>query len=270
MFGEFFCYLLSQDSSFYKDYKTLDLNSIADDNNRFLFPNYLDAVDFNAKTYILSDPWPITDNSLNELNEKFAGKNIAVPTHWFNSDLNICQLPGIGIRLHCKNKKHLAISYILHWLKSHQFANVPWPSRIKDLELLSNSNHPHKNEFRAMLENLDCYQNWKFLSYYHNILLEGKPNLKSYVVQRFHSLCNTNYIPSEQWYGIDIGEAIFNNTNELEKFNRLFGLDYSLDAIPKYKEKNLELIYDKLKLDISDPKFYFIFISKLLNYLEET
>lgn len=251
MFGEFFCSLLGQDKFFYKSLENSNIEEYKNKNNRWLYPEYLSIVNFHAKTRSSEDSWHFDQNQINTLTEHYNQKNILVPTHWYQDTLENIHLPTKGIRLYCSNQNILLLSYVLFWIKSHIYANNPWPNRIKEIKELITNNHKHSKNFQELL--LDGrYHNWKFLSYKNDWLLSGKTNLSHYMMLHWIRNKNSNSKLSSHWYNLDIGDLLYGDTTTLIQFEKDFSINLDRNLIDVYKKENIDLVQKELEIEIQD------------------
>jgi len=250
MFGEFFALLLSESDSRFVNHTATQITN----ENRFLYPNYLLPINLDVKNYPPRQSWNISKENKDILDNCYQDKWIVVPTHWYDTGLEKTGLPCLGIRLHCNNLNDLNLSYCLWWLKSHIFAQRPWPLRTAEIKNMIKNNHTYKVELENLLVDGN-YSNWKFLSYSRNILKNGRPDLDHFVKFRYYWLrksASKNIHP--QWLSLDIGELIHRPNAYDQKIESALGLENSLDLnrINLYKEQNLVLLKEKLNLDYED------------------
>ena len=250
MFGEFFSSLLeSSDSRFFSN-RSISVN----DNNRYIYPNYLLPIDLDIKNHERSfDTWPITEDNLKTLETVYGDKWICLPTHWIHRHPNHTMLPGIGIRLYCGSIVDNNLSYCMWWLKSHIYANKLWPSRRKEIENMIDNDHRYKDQLKELLDS-NNFHNWIFLSYKRNILNDQNLDLRFYIKSTYYQLLDSKmyHPPFENWIPVDIGRLV--NTGDTGDIENKLGLQHSLDKqkIESYKEKNLLLLKEKLNLTYND------------------
>ncbi len=266
MFGEFFCSVLNQNYNFYGAENFKEINAFQNSNNRWVFPEYLAPINFHAKTIPPNKAWNINDQQKIELQNLYDNKDIIVPTHWYQQDLTAINMPVNGIRLYCSNQKILLLSYILFWIKSHLYANNPWPSRVQEMQDLINDNHIHADRFKELLVP-GQYHNWKFLSYRYDTLLDGKADLEYYINQKWEWLRIVNETFSDHWYNLDIGNVLYDNQTELEKFEKYWSVHINRNIISQYASANIALV--ETELGITMQELESDWQKKLLRYVNE-
>jgi len=266
MFGEFFCSILNQNYNFYGAENFKELYAFQNTNNRWSFPEYLAPISFHTKTMPYSKPWNITDQQKQQLQNLYGDKDIIIPTHWYQQDLPAINMPVNGIRLYCSNDRVLLLSYILFWIKSHLYANNPWPSRAQELQELIDDNHQYSNQFRELLKP-GQYHNWKFLSYRYGTLLDGRADLEYYIEQKWKWYKKINKIFSHSWYNLDIGNILHGDQSNLDKFEKYYSVHLNSTAIRQYAVDNIALIETELGITIEE--LYTYWQSKLLRYVKE-
>ncbi len=266
MFGEFFCSVLNQNYKFYGAENFKELHAFQNNNNRWVFPEYLAPINFHAKTIPPSKQWNITDQQKQQLQSLYGNKNILVPTHWYQQDFSSMNVPVTGIRLYCSNINILLLSYILFWIKSHVYANNPWPSRIQEIQELIDNDHQYSDQFRKLLTP-GQYHNWKFLSYRYDTLLDGQADLEYYVQQKWEWLKKTNETFSDHWYNLDIGNILYGDQSELEKFEKDLSVHIDRTAIIRYANANISLIETELGMTTKELDTHWQ--SQLLRYIKE-
>lgn len=144
LFGEFFSYKLQQ------QFKNLE--EITTPENRYLFPNYLSAIDFRPKVFPANTSWPISIEQKIKLHTIYKDKYICIPTHWYSNNLMDCNIdPFIGIRLYSDNIKILNFAYALFWVKSYIYANEAWKDRVIEIKNLISSGHKYSKELSNLL-----------------------------------------------------------------------------------------------------------------------
>jgi len=266
MFGEFFCSILNQNYNFYGAENFKELYAFQNTNNRWSFPEYLAPISFHTKTMPYSKPWNITDQQKQQLQNLYGDKDIIIPTHWYQQDLPAINMPANGIRLYCSNDRVLLLSYILFWIKSHLYANNPWPSRVQEMQELIDDNHQYSNQFRELLKP-GQYHNWKFLSYRYGTLLDGRADLEYYIEQKWEWLKKTNGTFSDCWYNLDIGNILHGDQSNLDKFEKYYSVHLNSTAMRQYAADNIALIETELGITIEELDTYWQ--SKLLRYVRE-
>jgi hypothetical protein len=248
LFGEFSSYLFSKhNSNFVNDVETIITND-----NRYLFPNYLEIINLDIKNLWSSEPLIISKFQIEKLNQFYGEKNLCVPTHWYNNDSNLCNLPGKKIRFFSSNLNILKLSYCLFWIKSHKNSNI-WESRRREIEILIENNHIHSNILKELLISNAPGQNWKFLSVKENILKDGKLDLNFYIKQKFIKLLQSTITKnSSSWIYYDIGELIHGNQSNIFNIESLLNIKIDNLLIEEYREKNLDIIKKYLNLNFKD------------------
>jgi len=251
MFGEFFTHLLSEsDSRFVNIHKTQITTE-----NRFLYPNYLSPINLDVKNYPPNQSWNISQENNDILHNQYGDKWICIPTHWHDKTLENTGLPSIGIRLYCDNIIDFNLSYCLWWLKSHIFANTPWPLRVAEINNMIQNNHTYKLELENLLKD-NNYSNWKFLSYKENILKNRNLDFEYYLKGKYFRLFNSRnlYQKLPGWITLDIGKLVNDSSTYDQQIESKLQLENSLniDKINLYKEQNLNLIKKCLNLNYEE------------------
>jgi hypothetical protein len=265
LFGEFLCSELSKSNIFANDRK-IELTP----ENRYLYPNYLLPIKLDVKTWPSDKVWPITKDHLSTLNELYQNKKILIPTHWFQLKFTNCNLPGIGLRLHCQDIKWSRLSYCLYWIKSHARANSPWELRKQEIEQLISDNHRFTKEFKELLKPGN-YMNWKYISYRYDVLNNGELDLKYYINKKWKLFESTNktiknFPFKNRWQYFDIGQAIYGDQLNLYDISKIVGVELDSRSLKQYAQTNLEILEDKLKITIDDLDHDSKWISALYQY----
>jgi hypothetical protein len=249
LFGEFTAEQLTKGSN---QFFNTDPTTILEDKNRFLYPNYLSPINFSAKTY-RNTSWPISPSNLETLEKIYKDKKVCIPTHWFCRDVNLTNLPAVGVRLYTGLRNISNLAYAMYWIKSH-INSTFWESRKEEIKNLIDKNHPHSVHLQKMLgasNNL----NWEFLSYKNNILKNGKPDLDYYIEDRYeHHLVWTSidFNKPINWFMFDIGRAIHGDHANMHELENFLGAKLNLQEIEIYRDKNLQLVKDKSGIEFED------------------
>ena len=250
MFGEFTASVIEEGSDKFISSKSIETTK----ENRFLYPNYLAPINFNCKTFPRYTEWPINNQQVDRLQNVYGNKWICLPTHWYSNQIQQSNLPCQGIAMFSANLSIIKLAYSLFWIKSHVFANSPWPSRRAELQLMIDTGHTYARELsELMLEG--NYQNWKFLAYRHDLLKDGELDLRYYINQYFNFYKRHNFVSysaSVDWFKFDIGNAIHGNQQNLPLLEQHLGIVLNKERISEYADKNLEIIKDKLRFTLAD------------------
>jgi hypothetical protein len=250
MFGEFTASLIDQGST-----KFVSDNIVAHTKeNRFLYPNYLAPINFHCKTYPRDAEWNITEQDINYLNELYQNKWICLPTHWYSKDIRKTNLPSQGIAMFSTDPVTIRLSYSLFWIKSHAHATTAWPDRMDELQSLIDNNHPHSQEL-IKLQEVDGYQNWKYLAYKFNILKEGKADLRHYIYQHFAAYEKHNITlltASSDWFRFDIGQALHGDMSNIPMLENYLDVSLNRLRLRAYSCRNLDILKNYLGLTLND------------------
>lgn len=235
MFGEFFSFQMVKESSNF-----VSANPIVDENNRFWYPNFLSTINLDCKNFSSDKKWPIDRLKLDMLETKFKDKLVCLPTHWYN-DLHMTNLPCNGIRIYAQTIEVIKVSYVMWWLKSHIFANKLWPEREIELNSLIDTNVGSRD---GLLELKLNFQNWKFLSYRNNYLVDNKPNLKFYLTRTYYRYIKNNFQFKSEYELYTAEKILMNNEEYASKNNALIK-----DKLGIYKlgDNFLNILYDYVK-----------------------
>jgi len=249
MFGEFTASVIEEGSD--KFISTSLVKTTKE--NRFLYPNYLAPIGFDCKTFPIHKEWPINNQQVNHLQNLYGDKWICLPTHWYSNQLQQTNLPCHGIVLFSSNLSIIKLAYSLFWIKSHVFANSLWPSRKEELQSIIDTGHKYTREL-SELRLGGNYQNWKFLAYKHDLLKDGKLDLRYYMYQHFNFYKRHNFLrlKSSDWFKFDIGNAIHGDQKNLPLLEEHLEIVLNKEKISEYANKNLEIIKDKLGFTLTD------------------
>jgi hypothetical protein len=250
MFGEFTASVIEEGSTKFTS------NSIVETTkeNRFLYPNYLSPIGFDCKTFPKNISWPINNQQVDQLHTIYGDKWICLPTHWYSDRIEQTNLPSCGLAMFSTNLSIIKLAYSLFWIKSHIFANSPWESRAKELQLMIDNNHPYAKDL-CDLQIEGNYRNWKFLSYKYDFLKDGKPDLYYYMDSSFNFYKRNNFhlcAASTDWFRFDIGNAIHGNQKNIPLLEEHLGVVLNRQRISEYATKNLTIIKDKLGFTLDD------------------
>lgn len=246
MFGEFTCYLFSLNSQFINNVQPVITND-----NRYLFPNYLDIINLNIKNLDSKKDLLLSNSDLNTLNYHFRNKNVLIPTHWYH---NVSNFSDINIRLVTSNINIIKLSYCLFWIKSHK-KTLLWDEREKEICELIKNNHKNSNLLKALL-NQSEYHNWKFVAIRDNLLKNNELNLNFYIEKKFltyliSAISNKKY---NNWTYYDIGKLLHGDMSNINDIELLLGIKINKHLIEEYREKNLITIKKYLNLTLEDFK----------------
>lgn len=251
MSGDFLAWCIHLDEKFFPI-----VNISITDKNQFLFPNMLEALGEEAKTFPSSRPWPIDANNLEILKNLYNNKNICFPTHWLNR-LDYCLLPNFltkAVRLYCRDKDTLKLCFFLWCVKSHAVSNDPWDDRVVELEQLIQLGDYRQAELQALTQS---YHNWKFLALRHEILLDGKLDLLTYLREfynRFYTVWNTRRAPAE-YLTLAVEDVIYTSV-KLKKLENYLNVRINKQDIATYAEQNLNLVESELGIKFASAEYH--------------
>jgi hypothetical protein len=244
MFGEFTASIIEAGSDKFISNNVVEITK----ENRFLYPNYLAPINVDCKTFPRYTEWPINNQQIDQLHSVYGNKWICLPTHWYSNQIQQSNLPCQGIAMFSANLSIIKLAYSLLWIKSHVSAN-----RREELQLMVDTGHKYARELsELMLEG--NYQNWKFLAYKHDLLKDGKTDLRYYMDRHFNFYKKHNFLSlkSTDWFRFDIGNAIHGNRQNLPLLEEHLGIVLNREKISEYADKNLEIIKDKLGFTLTD------------------
>lgn len=246
MSGDFIAWNIHKDKKFYP---LSDINITS--KNQFLFPNLLQVINEDAKTFPSEKPWPISRDNIEILRNIYNDKNICFPTHW-HSNLNRCLLPGFltkGIRLYCQDRRILKLCYFMWWIKSHVISYEPWDDRVVEIHQLMQL-HDHRYDELSKLQY--SFHNWKFLALKYNLLLDGKLDLYTYIKGHFDNVYSLYNGPSKfpGYLNLTVDNLIYTNT-ELNVLCDYLDIEINTQEIVDYANKNLNLVESELGLQFA-------------------
>jgi hypothetical protein len=257
MNGDFLAFMIHQDPKFYTITDNLISEGIKISKyNKWNFPNLLEPIGLEAKIYPNNRSWIVDNNSLKVLEKIYGDKQIILPSHWYNmiSVNSTNNLFGQGIRLFVKERYILKICYALWWIKSHVIANDIWPHRQEEINEMILDNHKRRD---LLLEILNSYHNWKFLSIKYDLLDEGKLDLYTYVRRYFYEV----YVKSNQtryrlnYRLLDIDNLFYTDTSNIKILENYFDIDIDKSLIEIYNRNNFNIIENYLGIKINSPEF---------------
>lgn len=247
MFGEF----MASQIVFANDRYISSNTTISTKENRYLYPNYLSAIDFDCKTFPNHKAWPITQHNLEVLKNIYQDKLVVLPTHWDNPDLSLTKLPCKGVKFICNDINILKLAYILFWIKSHSKADNIWSQRQQEIEELINLNHPNSTEFQNML-NFE-FHNWKFLAYKNNFLKDGKLDLRFYMERHWDAYFKANLKrPVSSRIYFDIGQALHGDMSNVPMLENYLDVSLNRLRLQAYRCRNLDILKNYLGLTLND------------------
>ena len=242
MSGDFISALIHQNPGYY------DINLVNNDplnkfsvstSNRYFFPNMLFPINRESKIWN-RESWNITSDDLRTLNDYYGGAKLILPTHWYNkiTPETTGGLFNKGIKLYCLDNRYRLYAYTLWWVKSHINANEPWLERVLDLGRLVEQK-PHVAHL------YDNFHNWKFMSYKHNILKHGEPDLLTYITQFYKRLYKFNdLLPKkyDNYMYLDVDNILYNDMSNIDMLEQHMDVSISRSAVKEYTEKNMSLL----------------------------
>jgi hypothetical protein len=255
--GDFLAFMIHQDPKFY----TIPDDSIIEGvkitkYNKWNFPNLLEPIHIEAKIYPNNRSWKVDENSINALKNIYKNKQIILPSHWYNiiNSNSTNNLFNRGIRLFVKEKSILKVCYALWWIKSHVIANYIWPHRQEEIDEMILDNCKHRD---ILLEILNSYHNWKFLSIKYDLLDEGKLDLYTYVRRYFYEVyVKSNHTRYRLNYRlIDVDNLFYTDTSNIKILENYFDIDIDKSLIEIYNNNNFNIIENYLGIKINSPEF---------------
>lgn len=257
MSGDFISFLIHQDPKFYSIQDDIIPQNIrTTQHNMWRFPNLLFPIGLEAKIYPNNRAWSVNDESLKILHQLYGEKQILLPSHWYGA-INQATTNGLfdsGIRLLVKNRKILKICYALWWIKSHTIANEIWPHRQEEIDEMLKNNHPRKD---LLLQILDSYHNWKFMSIRFNLLKDGQFDIHTYIRRYFnevYSMANHARI-TNNYLVVELDNLIYGNLENLGILENHFDVNIDRAAVNNYTNTNYQLIEKYLGFAVDSEKF---------------
>ena len=238
MFGEFTADLIHRSgNSFCKNNE-----STKDDTNRFLFPNYLLPIGVDVKTFPSAESWPISDTQINTLTQLYKNQKFCIPTHWYNDNISLTNIPSIGLKLISNDPQDINLAYCLSWLKSHVNAQTLWPARQQEIINLIKAQHPQSKQLETLLTDKN-YQNWKFICYKMNL----PADLSSYIATRYEWYKKwATGTGGEQWNTFDIGQLVHGSGANCRQLESLLDLTIDKNIIEQYRNSNVDMLKSTL------------------------
>jgi hypothetical protein len=266
MSGDFLAWHIHKDEKFYP---LSDINITS--KNQFLFPNMLESINEDAKTFPSEKPWPVSAGNVEILRNLYNNKNICFPTHWHNR-LSYCLLPGFltkGIRLYCQDRRILKLCYFMWWIKSHVMSYEPWDDRVVEIhQLMQLQDHRYSELSKLQFS----FHNWKFLALKHNLLLDGKLDLYTYIRSHFDKVYSKYNEPSRNlaYLNLTVDNVIYTGT-ELGDLCDYLDIKINTQEIAAYAEQNLNLVESELGLRFASVEYDddVVFFNLLTAFLRE-